>query len=200
MSVRNALLGLLARQPSHGYELHAAFESLVGGAENWDLNPAQVYTALDRMAKGGLVAQQAIEQDGGPEKIVYAISEAGRQELSCWFTTPTPTDYQRDEVYLKLVLAIATGIEDPTTVIYTQRASLYRELHALQSRRSQGDPHRELALVLLLDQAMMRLDADIRWLEMVEARLEEIRRQPLPQPEERPRGRPPGRPRALRAE
>jgi hypothetical protein len=89
------------------------------------------------------------------------------------------------------MISLAAKDGDPRQVIYVQRASLYKELHAITAQRSQVDPHHELAHVLLLDQAVMHLEADLRWLEMVEARLDEIRRQPLPEPEERPRGRPP---------
>jgi hypothetical protein len=76
-------------------------------------------------------------------------------------------------------------------VIYTQRAGLYQEMHDLTEQRDRADPKRELAQILLLDQAIMHLEADLRWLEVIEARLEEVSRQPMPEPEARPRGRPP---------
>ena len=53
MSVRNAILGLLAQQPRHGYELRAAFEALVGGGELWDVKPSQIYTTLSRLEAAG---------------------------------------------------------------------------------------------------------------------------------------------------
>jgi len=77
VTVRHAVLGLLAQRPRHGYELRAAFEAVAGGSENWDLKPAQVYTTLARMEKSGLVTEQSIEQDGGPEKRIYAITPEG---------------------------------------------------------------------------------------------------------------------------
>lgn len=191
MSVKNALLGLLAHHPSHGYELHDAFEAMVGGEQNWDLKPAQVYSTLTRLEKQGLIVEESIEQDGGPEKRIYTLTDAGHKALARWFAVPVGGNHQRDEFFLKLMISLAAKDGDPRQVIYVQRASLYKELHAITAQRSQVDPHHELAHVLLLDQAVMHLEADLRWLEMVEARLDEIRRQPLPEPEERPRGRPP---------
>lgn len=191
MSVRNALLGLLAQRPRHGYELHSAFETLAGGRELWPLKQAQVYSTLDRLEAGGLIAPERVAQDGGPEKQLYAITIAGRDELAHWFLTPVESEHQRDEFFLKLMLCIATGLADPYAVIRTQRASLFRELHALTRRRSSADPTRALAALLLLERAAMHVEADLRWLEMLEARLDDIRRQPLPEPEPRPRGRPP---------
>lgn len=191
MSVRNALLGLLGQRPRHGYELHAAFEAVVGGEENWDVKPAQVYTTLARLRDSGLVAEEATEQEGGPERRIYTITPDGRQELQAWFSSPVKSAHQRDEFFLKLMLSLATGEVDPRKIIYTQRASLYQDLHALTTQRAKADPQSELARILLLDQAVMHIEADLRWLEMIEARLDEIKRQPLPEPAARPRGRPP---------
>jgi DNA-binding PadR family transcriptional regulator len=190
VSVRNALLGLLTLQPRHGYELHDAFEAVVGGEANWDVKPAQVYTTLARLQQGGLVVEEGVQQAGGPEKHIYAVTPAGRETFQTWLLSPVQAQHQRDEFFLKLVLALATEAVDPHRVIYTQRAGLYQQLHDLTEQRDRSNPLRELAQILLVDQAIMHLEADLRWLEVIEARLDEIRRQPLPEPEVRPRGRP----------
>lgn len=190
MSVRNALLGLLAQRPRHGYDLRAAFEALVGGEENWDVKPAQVYTTLARLEENGLVVKEAIGQEGGPEKRVYAITAAGRAELETWFATGVESEHQRDEFFVKLMLSLAVDGANPRKVIRTQRALLYQKLHDMTAQRQQTNPETELAHILLLDKTVMHLEADLRWLDMVEARLDEVRRQPLPQPEVKPRGRP----------
>ena len=191
MSVRNALLGLLEQRPRHGYELHDAFEAVAGGEDNWDVKPAQVYTTLTRLERGGLIVQVSLEQEGGPAKRIYALTTAGQEELRDWFQTPVKTAHQRDEFYLKLMLCVVTGQADPYRVIYIQRSSLYRELHDLTTQRSQANPRSELAQILLYDQAIMHLEADLRWLDMIESRLDDIQRQPLPEPAPRQRGRPP---------
>jgi len=190
LTVRHAVLGLLAQRPRHGYELRAAFEAVAGGSENWELKPAQVYTTLARMEKSGLVTEQAVEQDGGPEKRIYAITPEGVEELQAWFAKGTLPEHHRDEFYLKLMLALISGAANPYRLIHVQRNYLYRELHAITSQRTRADAGHELAKILLLDKAAMHLEADLRWLDMTEARLDEIRRQPLPEPETRPRGRP----------
>ena len=126
MSVRYALLGLLAQQPRHGYDLRAAFENLVGGEEYWDVKPAQVYTTLSRLAEVGLVVEEAIEKDAGPEKRIYAITTDGRNELQNWFTTGVVDDHLRDEFFVKLMLSVTTGNGQALRVIQVQRATLYR--------------------------------------------------------------------------
>lgn len=190
MSVRNSLLGLLAQHPRHGYELHAAFEAVVGGQSTWDVKPAQIYTTLARLEEAGLVMEEGVDQAGGPEKRIFSITEAGREHLTAWFNTPVPSEHYRDEFFLKLMLCLATQAADPYKVIQTQRTSLYRDLHVIATRRSKADPHQDLAIILLLDQVVMHLEADLRWLDIVEQRLDEIRRQPPPTIEAKPRGRP----------
>ncbi len=190
MSVRNALLGLLLQSPRHGYDLRSAFEAVVGGEANWDVKPAQVYTTLARLEEGGLVRVEARGKDAGPEKRTYAVTPAGRKAFRSWLASPVPSEHQRDEFFLKLMLTLATREAEPRKVIYTQRNSLYQQLHQLTVQRDGSNPKSDLAHILLLDQAIMHVEADLRWLEVIEARLEEVRRQPLPAPEARPRGRP----------
>jgi DNA-binding PadR family transcriptional regulator len=190
MSVRNAILGLLADQPRHGYELRAAFEALAGGEALWAVKPAQVYTTLARLEEGDLVAQDCVEQDGGPEKRIYSLTPAGRAELADWFSSGVPAEHQRDEFFIKLMLSLAGDVADPYRVMQAQRNKLYQELHDLTARRNRADPRRELAQIFLLDKGIMHLEADLRWLDLVEARLDDIRRQPRPRPTPRPRGRP----------
>jgi DNA-binding PadR family transcriptional regulator len=190
MPVRHAVLGLLAQRPRHGYELRAAFHALVGGEENWDVKPAQIYTTLARLEQSGLVAQDSVEQDAGPEKRIYALTPTGRKTLKEWFASGAESEHRHDEFFLKLMIGLVSGVADPYHVIQTQRAHLFQDLHDITEYRSHSDPRRELAKILLLDKAIMHLEADLRWLDMIEARLDEIRRQPLPEPEIKPRGRP----------
>ncbi len=191
MSVRNAILGLLAQHPRHGYELRAAFEALIGGEEFWDVKPAQVYTTLSRLEESGLVCQESVEQEGGPEKRIYALTSAGEQELAGWFKTGVADEPQKDEFFIKLMLSLGVDDNLPYQVIHAQRGKLYQDLHNLTTLRSASDPKRELAQIFFLDKIIMHSEADLRGLDMVEARLDDIRRQPIPEPEVRPRGRPP---------
>jgi DNA-binding PadR family transcriptional regulator len=190
MSVRNAILGLLAQRPRHGYMLRAAFETLVGGEEIWDVKPAQIYTTLARLEESGLVRQEGTDQEGGPEKRIYSITPAGAQELASWYSRGVQEDRQRDEFFVKLMLSLQAEGADPAKVIQAQRGTLFQELHDLTERRNAADPATELATIFLLDKTLMHVEADLRWLDMVEARLDEMGRQKKSPPAVRPRGRP----------
>jgi DNA-binding PadR family transcriptional regulator len=190
VSVRYALLGLLAQRPRHGYELHTAFEAVVGGEQNWDVKPGQIYTTLARLEEGGLVIQDSVEQAGGPEKHIFAITAEGHETLAKWFNAGVEPEHQRDEFFMKLILALATGEAEPRQVIQTQRTRLYKELHTVTARRGRANPKTDLACILLMDKTVMHLEADLRWLDMIEGRLDDVIRQPLPEPEGKRRGRP----------
>lgn len=191
MSVRYALLGLLSKHSCHGYELRAAFEALAGGKDTWDVKPAQVYVTLERLEDSGYVYRESVEKDGGPEKRIYSLTEFGKTELERWYATGTVDEYQRDEFFVKLMLSLDDPGANPHRIIQIQRSLLYQELHQITTQRQQANPRQELAQILRMDKTVMHLEADLRWLEMIEARLDEVRRQPKPQPEARPRGRPP---------
>jgi DNA-binding PadR family transcriptional regulator len=191
MSVRYAILGLLAHHPRHGYELRAAFESVVGGDANWEVKPAQIYTTLERLEEAGLVERTSDLGEGDePSRRVYALTGSGQEALSEWFAQGVAPDHQRDEFFVKLMVALASGKADPARIIQTQRSYLYLELHAATSLRDSYDPRTEMAQILLQDKVTMHLEADLRWLDITETRLEDVKLQPLAEPELRRRGRP----------
>jgi len=191
MSVRYAILGLLAQKPRHGYELRAAFEAVIGGDINWEVKPAQIYTTLERLEDAGLVERSSDLGEGDePSRRVYAITGLGHAALTQWFAQGVTPDHQRDEFFVKLMTALVSGEGKLDRIVQTQRAHLFQELHAATALRDSYNPRREMAQILLMDKAVMHLEADLRWLDMAELRLEEVKGQPLPEPEIRPRGRP----------
>lgn len=191
MSVRYAILGLLTQKPRHGYELRAAFEAVVGGDANWNVKPAQIYTTLERLEEAGLVERTSDLGEGNePSRRIYAVTQAGHQSLQEWFANGVTPEHQHDEFFIKLMVALASGEADPARIIQTQRVHLYQELHAATALRDSYDPRTEIAQILLLDKVTMHLEADLRWLDMTEMRLEEVKLQPMAEPEIRRRGRP----------
>jgi DNA-binding PadR family transcriptional regulator len=191
MSVRHAILGLLAQRPRHGYDLRAAFTAVVGGDVNWEVKPAQIYTTLERLEQAGLVRCESDLGEGEePSRRVYAITSPGKIALQKWFAEGITPEHQRDEFFIKLMVGLVCGEADPARLIQTQRAHLYKDLHAATNQRDTYDPHTEMAQILLLDKSIMHLEADLRWLDITELRLEEVKSQPFREPEIRPRGRP----------
>jgi DNA-binding PadR family transcriptional regulator len=190
MSVRYALLGLLAQRPCHGYELHSTLLSIVGGQENWDLKPGQIYTTLSRLEKIGLVRQAGLDKESGPEKRVYTITPKGKAEVTRWFREGVAENHAHDEFFIKLMIALSLEEVDAEEIIRIQRNTLYQLLHNVTHQRENTRPDQDRARLLMLDKTVMHLEADLRWLDMIEARLDEVAHQPIPPPANRPRGRP----------
>src|SRR5438270_1427371 len=104
MSIKHAILGLLAERPLHGYELKAAYEQEL--VPSTQLNYGQVYTTLERLGRDGLVAHEVVSQPVRPDKKVYALTTAGRKELKEWLARASPVALDlRNETLLKLILA-----------------------------------------------------------------------------------------------
>jgi DNA-binding PadR family transcriptional regulator len=191
MSVRHAILGLLAQRPRHGYELRSAFSAVIGGDENWDVKPAQIYTTLERLEEAGLVSRASdMGQGDEPGRRIYAITPQGEIILQEWFSSGVVPEHQRDEFFVKLMTALVSGETNLSRLVQTQRRTLYQELHDATTLRDGYNPRLEMAQILLLDKSIMHLEADLRWLDFAEQRLDEVKLQPLPEPEIRPRGRP----------
>ena len=191
VSVRQGLLALLDQADMYGYQLRSEFEAYTGGA--WPLNIGQVYTTLERLERDGLVAitrpgvgdgedRPAAGGSGGREQKYYAITRAGRDALRDWFeATAGDEPPPRDELLAKVLLALAGGREHALAVVTRQRTALTA---ALQARRrglrststSPGNGVAALAPTLVADALVSRAEADLRWLDMCEARLAQVSR------------------------
>lgn len=170
MSVRYGILALLAEEPTHGYQLKTAFERRTGGS--WALNIGQVYTTLQRLERDGLVEPQ----EGDGERRDYRITAAGREQLEAWFANPVvPEGPPRDELTIKVLLAIAASQIDVTDVLQRQRSATVGQLQAYTRRKAQADPKRDVAWLMLLDALIFRAEAEVRWLDACEARLRRTR-------------------------
>ncbi|MCI0709378.1 MAG: PadR family transcriptional regulator [Chloroflexi bacterium] len=189
MSVKHTLLALLYQRPMHGYELGKQL-TLTVSAE-WDVKPGQIASTLTRLYEASLVDYEVEEIDDAPDRKVYCITDAGREEVKNWYLTPEVREYRLgDTFYIKLVMSLVGGPAAPEQVLITQRRELYRKLHDVTELRRKADPVTQLPWVMLLDSAVMHLEADLRWIEMCEARLPDLKQYMPPEPAVKKRGRP----------
>lgn len=167
MAVREGLLSLLQPGPRYGYQLKTEFEAVTGGV--WKLNVGQVYTTLDRLERDGLVVVDLSEDD----QKSYSLTAAGREELGSWWAaTPGEDPPPRDELMLKVLMAIESGREHALEVITRQRTALFGMLQ--RHRRSpvaEPTDTTSLAARLVTDALVVRAEADLRWLDLCESRL-----------------------------
>lgn len=169
MPIQHAVLALLADGPGHGYQLKSAFEEAVG--PQWGpLNIGHLYQVLDRLSRDRLVTATRVAQDVKPDRVVYAITDAGRAELAEWMASPSPrTSGFRDDFFLKVMAAAHTRDPDRVQAVLTQqRAFLLRELHNLEQLRRE---RRDLMVDLLLAAAVRHVTADLAFLDDAETAL-----------------------------
>jgi DNA-binding PadR family transcriptional regulator len=172
VSVRHGLLALLAEGPSYGYQLRTRLESRTGGT--WPLNVGQVYTTLSRLERDGLVAAG---QDGEPGQSTYRITDAGRATVTDWFASPVERSAPaRNELAIKLALAVGSPTADVRQVVRVQRSATVRAMQELTRLKAGADADADLAGTLVLDALVFQAEAEIRWLDHCEARVAQVRR------------------------
>ncbi|MGW7056571.1 PadR family transcriptional regulator [Streptomyces sp. NPDC054887] len=168
--MRLPLLALLARGPAHGYELKQGLEQLLGAAYPQP-NVGQIYVTLGRLEKSGLIEGEEIAQSARPNKKIYRLTDAGREALHVWFEDPTDEPRVRDEFFMKLALAPASGMADQITLINKQRRQYLNTLRDLSKLAAAEDRDNRISQ-LLIEGAMLHLQADLDWLERCQEELE----------------------------
>lgn len=167
--MREAMLALLAKEPAHGYELRQRLMSALGPVGE-TVNPGQVYVTLSRLERAGLVRGVQVAQSVAPDKKVYEVTAAGRDEVAAWLMDSSWPKVAPVEFHLKLVAAAGTGLADPVALIDGQRRELLRRLREVQRLIESHPAGDEDDGALLLEGSALRLQADIRWLEACEQR------------------------------
>ena len=174
MSVPLTLLGLLEREPSHGYDLKRDYDAYFGRGRQ--LPFGQVYATLGRLARDGKVIAGEAEPGDGPDRKRYAITDAGRIEVDEWLADPIePEPHLQTVLFAKVTLALMLG-KPAESYLTAQRAAHMRRMRELTQLKQAGG----LVDVLLADHALFHLEADLRWIDVTAARLEELRQAVVP--------------------
>ena len=167
MSVKRGLLALLVEGPRYGAELKTEFERRTGGT--WPLNIGQVYTTLARLQRDGLVAAAGEDGQGRPR---YTVTDVGRAEVDAWWSAPVERDAPaRDELAIKLALAVTVPGVDVRALIQTQRAATLRTLQEYTRLKRGPAAEHDLAWSLVLESLLFAAEAEVRWLDHCEARV-----------------------------
>lgn len=157
---QEVVLAMLAKEPSHGYQLRARLRDALGPLGD-AMNDGQVYVTLTRLEKAGL-----LEVERSDERKVYALTPDGQQRVAEWIAEVSWPKPDLAEFHLKLIAAASAGLADPITIVDTQRRELLRRLRDAQ-RAAMAEPPQSSA-ALLLEGIVLRLQADLRWLEACE--------------------------------
>jgi DNA-binding PadR family transcriptional regulator len=189
VSIRHALLALLSEGPKYGLRLRQEFEARTG--EVWPLNIGQVYTTLQRLERDALVESDDAQGDG-PQN-VFRITAAGRRELDEWLRTPPDTlSPPRDELVIKVQVALRVPGVDVHDVIQAHRRHLVETMQRYTHLKAEGSEE-DVGLGLIVDAELFRLEGVVRWLDAADARLQRL---PATRPVEKAHEQ--GQPKAVR--
>ena len=171
---QEVVLAMLAKEPSHGYELRARLRQALGPVGE-ELNAGQIYVTLARLEKAGLVtATAAPGVSERPDRKVYELTPDGQRRVAAWLAE---VEWPRPDLtgfHLKLITASASHLADPLAIVDAQRRELLRQLRDVQ-RAALAEPATSDA-ALLLEGITLRLQADLRWLEACERTWTTVRR------------------------
>ena len=174
MSIRHALLALLSEGPKYGLQLRQEFEARTG--EVWPLNVGQVYTTLQRLERDGLVESDDADVEG-PQK-GFRITGEGEEELASWLQTPPDlSSPPRDELVIKVLIALRLPSVDVHQVVQAHRRYLV-QLMQEWTRLKEYAADRDLGFALVVDAELFRLDSVIRWLDSAEGRIKRTALEP----------------------
>ena len=163
---QEVVLALLAKEPTYGYELRARLSGALGPLGE-AMNQGHVYVQLARLEKAGLVtSERSPAVADRPERRVYELTPDGQQRVAEWVAEVSWPKPDLAEFHLKLVAAAASGLADPVSIVDAQRRELLRRLRDAQ-RAALAEPDGSMA-ALLLEGVVLRLQADLRWLEACE--------------------------------
>jgi DNA-binding PadR family transcriptional regulator len=169
MSVPLTLLGLLDRQPSHGYDLKHDYDTYFGRGK--PLPFGQVYATLSRLARDGKVVAGQNEPGAGPDRKRYAITPAGKTEVETWLAKPVQAEpHLQTILFTKVILALMLG-HDAGGYLDAQRAEHLRRMRELTEMKRSAP----LVDALLADHGLFHLEADLRWIELTSARLSSLK-------------------------
>jgi DNA-binding PadR family transcriptional regulator len=168
VSVPITLLGLLEREPSHGYDLKRDYDTYFGRGK--PLPFGQVYSTLGRLARDGKVVISDVGPGEGPDRKRYIITELGATEVQAWLTEPIePEPHLQTVLFAKVVLALMLG-RPADIYLDTQRSAHLQRMRELTEVKRSGN----LVDMLLADHGLFHLEADLRWIEMTTARLDAL--------------------------
>ena len=162
MSLKYGVLGLLAQEPLHGYEVKNRFESMLGGT--WEVNVGQIYTTLQRLERDGLVRPVGARGDRG--KLLYELSQAGRKALVEWLAQADSGPQQlHEDIYVKLLLATRVANGGLPALLGRQKRAYLQRLRDLNQLEERARRDGRIDLARLVRGALLHTEADIKWID-----------------------------------
>jgi PadR family transcriptional regulator, regulatory protein AphA len=161
VSLQPILLGLLAPQPKHGYELYQEFSQELGWI--WQMGMSQLYAQLRQLEEAGLVEAHMEPQAHRPARKVYRLTDRGHASFRDWVRQPTPyLRHIRVEFLARLYFFRRLALEGLDELVGRQQAVCQAQVERFERLAAEtGDEFRRCVLEFRRGQ----LEAVICWLD-----------------------------------
>lgn len=169
MSTRYAILGLLSQKSMHGYELKKEFEQSVSFI--WSINIGQLYTLLKKMEEDKAIVKETVCQENRPDKLVYQITDKGKEELQSWLCAPVVRKSTKDEFFLKMMFLRQVDTKEARKIVDEQIDSMEKQLNELKMVRDTSGDKMDKFMGLLLEASIRHFEVDIEWLRLYKERM-----------------------------
>jgi len=192
MSVKYAVLGLLAQRRGYGYDLVQRFEEQVGPA--WQLNAGAIYVALDKLEQEGLVRPVTTGDGGAPltrrrtargaPRVIYEATPQGLERFEEWMATGSQRSPLREELHLKLALSQPRNLPRLIELTYEQEQGCLERLEEHLGGPSFDDllaspqPWSAVASVMVRDAEVAHLQATVEWLRRIREAMRWLQERP----------------------
>lgn len=166
ISIRQFLLGLLARQPMSGYDIKRFLKSL-----SWLIDSpsfGSLYPALHALLEDGLVTVEVIPQQDKPPRKIYSITGAGEETLQKWMGQPAESGVSLKAFLMRLILA--SNLSQDDLVAHLERRRIQVASHLQQTTEAMGNKA-DLGERLALDYGVAVANAELAWLDSALSRL-----------------------------
>lgn len=169
LTMEFALLGILRRQPMHGYDIH---QRLLAGTEEglvWRIKQGLLYSMLARLESEGLLSSEVETQGVRPPRKLFSLTERGETLLQAWLQTPVRNGRDfRLEFLTKLYFAQQTGAEAALTLVQRQVAASEAQLNQFVQEAAAA-AQTDSFIHLVNDFRIGQLEASLAWLRRCEA-------------------------------
>lgn len=170
MSTKHAILGLLNQRPMHGYEIKKEFEKSVSYI--WSINVGQLYTLLKRMEEDTEIMKKEVPQENMRDRIVYEITDKGKNELQEWLSSPILRRQTKDEFYLKMMFLAQVDKEKARKFTDEQIKAMEQQDETFKAIKIDHGDRMDKFMCLLLEASIMHFEVDIKWLKLYKERMD----------------------------
>lgn len=158
MNIQDVILGFIYEEPMSGYDIKQMMENSV--SYFFDASYGAIYPALRKMEKEGLVEKQVIQQEGKPNKNLFAITESGKEQFQQYLSSPINPTITRSDVLIRIFFGRFTTKEKIQEWLLEEREksqAMYNNLIGIADLYPNMEPHKRFTLEFGIRQAEMIL-------------------------------------------